>query len=395
MRIYLDNSATTFTDPEVLEEMLPYFTEVYGNGSSQHFFGRDALKAIDNAREKVARAINCKPNEIYFTSGGTESDNWAIKGIARAHRKKGKHIITSVIEHPAVIKTCEALEREGFEVTYVKVDGEGFVSPADIEAAIREDTILISIMTANNEMGTIQPIREIGAIAKAHRIPFHTDAVQAIGNVPIDVVADNIDMLSMSAHKFYGPKGVGVLYKRNGIKIDRFMDGGEQERNMRASTLNTPGIVGLGKAIEMAVADMDKHNAHITSLRDEFVRQVTERIPEVKLNGAKDFSKRLASNANFSFKYIEGESILMRLDLAGIAVSSGSACSSGSLEPSYVLLSLGVPIELAHGSIRFSFGKNNTMEEVDYTVDKLEETVRFLRELSPLFKFVQGEQKYV
>ena len=305
MRIYLDNSATAFTDPEVLEEMLPYFTEVYGNGSSQHFFGRDALKAIDNAREKVARAINCKPNEIYFTSGGTESDNWAIKGIARAHRKKGKHIITSVIEHPAVIKTCEALEREGFEVTYVKVDGEGFVSPADIEAAIREDTILISIMTANNEMGTIQPIREIGAIAKAHRIPFHTDAVQAIGNVPIDVVADNIDMLSMSAHKFYGPKGVGVLYKRNGIKIDRFMDGGEQERNMRASTLNTPGIVGLGKAIEMAVADMDKHNAHIASLRDEFVRQVTERIPEVKLNGAKDFSKRLASNANFSFKYIE------------------------------------------------------------------------------------------
>ncbi len=395
MRIYLDNSATTFTDPEVLEEMLPYFTEVYGNGSSQHFFGRDALKAIDNAREKVARAINCKPNEIYFTSGGTESDNWAIKGIARAHRKKGKHIITSVIEHPAVIKTCEALEREGFEVTYVKVDGEGFVSPADIEAAIREDTILISIMTANNEMGTIQPIREIGAIAKAHRIPFHTDAVQAIGNVPIDVVADNIDMLSMSAHKFYGPKGVGVLYKRNGIKIDRFMDGGEQERNMRASTLNTPGIVGLGKAIEMAVADMDKHNAHIASLRDEFVRQVTERVPEVKLNGAKDFSKRLASNANFSFKYIEGESILMRLDLAGIAVSSGSACSSGSLEPSYVLLSLGVPIELAHGSIRFSFGKNNTMEEVNYTVDKLEETVRFLRELSPLFKFVQGEQKYV
>ncbi len=395
MRIYLDNSATTFTDPEVLEEMLPYFTEVYGNGSSQHFFGRDALKAIDNAREKVARAINCKPNEIYFTSGGTESDNWAIKGIARAHRKKGKHIITSVIEHPAVIKTCEALEREGFEVTYVKVDGEGFVSPADIEAAIREDTILISIMTANNEMGTIQPIREIGAIAKAHRIPFHTDAVQAIGNVPIDVVADNIDMLSMSAHKFYGPKGVGVLYKRNGIKIDRFMDGGEQERNMRASTLNTPGIVGLGKAIETAVADMDKHNAHIASLRDEFVRQVTERIPEVKLNGAKDFSKRLASNANFSFKYIEGESILMRLDLAGIAVSSGSACSSGSLEPSYVLLSLGVPIELAHGSIRFSFGKNNTMEEVNYTVDKLEETVRFLRELSPLFKFVQGEQKYV
>lgn len=395
MRIYLDNSATTYTDPEVLQEMLPYFSQVFGNGSSQHFFGREALKAIDRAREQVAAAINCKPGEVYFTSGGTESDNWAIKGIAHAQSKKGKHIVTTKIEHPAVIKTCEALEREGFEVTYLDVDGEGFVTPEAVEAAIRPDTVLISVMTANNEIGTIQPIREIGAIARAHKIAFHTDAVQAIGNVDIDVVRDNIDLLSMSAHKFYGPKGVGVLYKRNGVRIDRFMDGGEQERNMRASTLNTPGIVGLGKAIENATRDMKVNNAHIRSLRDSFVEQVKKRIPDIRFNGPEDFSKRLPGNANFSFKYIEGESILMRLDLAGIAVSSGSACSSGSLEPSYVLLSVGVPIDLAHGSIRFSFGKSNTPEEVAYTVDKLCETVSFLRELSPLFKNVQGEEKYV
>lgn len=395
MRIYLDNSATTYTDPEVLQAMLPYFTEVYGNGSSQHFFGREALVAIDKAREQVAAAINCRPNEVYFTSGGTESDNWAIKGIARAHSKKGKHIITSKIEHPAVIKTCETLEREGFEVTYLDVDSEGFVDPGAVEATIRPDTTLISIMTANNEIGTIQPVREIGAIARAHKIVFHTDAVQAIGNVDIDVVRDNIDLLSMSAHKFYGPKGVGVLYKRNGVKAERFMDGGEQERNMRASTLNTPGIVGLGKAIELAVRDREANNARIRELRDAFVAKVNASIPDVKLNGALDFDRRLSGNANYSFKYIEGESILMRLDLAGIAVSSGSACSSGSLEPSYVLLSIGVPIEMAHGSIRFSFGKSNTMQEVDYTVDKLQKTVEFLRELSPLFKNVQGEQRYV
>ena len=248
MRIYLDNSATTHTDPEVFEAMKPYFCEVYGNGSSQHFFGREALAAIDRAREQVAAAIGCKPSEVYFTSGGTESDNWAIKGTAHALAKKGRHIITTKIEHPAVIKTCEALEREGFEVTYLDVDGEGFVTPEAVEAAIRPDTVLISVMTANNEIGTIEPIREIGAVAKAHKVLFHTDAVQAVGNVDIDVVRDNIDMLSMSAHKFYGPKGVGVLYKRNGVKIERFMDGGEQERNMRASTLNTPGIVGLGRS---------------------------------------------------------------------------------------------------------------------------------------------------
>lgn len=394
-RIYLDNSATTYTDKDVLEKMLPYFSEVYGNGSSQHFFGRDALVAIDEAREKVAKAIGARPTEIYFTSGGTESDNWAIKGAAHALKAKGNHIITTVIEHPAVIQTCKSLEREGFEVTYLPVDEEGFVTAEQVEKAITDKTVLISVMTANNEVGTIEPIREIGAVAKAHKILFHTDAVQAVGNVPIDVVKDNIDMLSMSAHKFYGPKGIGVLYKRNGVRIERFMDGGEQERNMRASTLNTPGIVGMGAAIEKAVVDMDKNNAHIAKLRDRFVGEVMKNIPDVRFNGTKDMTRRLASNANFSFEYIEGESILMSLDLAGIAVSSGSACSSGSLEPSYVLLSLGVPIELAHGSIRFSFGKNNTEEEVEYTLKKLYEVVARLREMSPLFKKFEGEQKYV
>ena len=394
-RIYLDNSATTYTDKEVLQKMLPYFSEVYGNGSSQHFFGREALVAIDEAREKVAKAIGAKPTEIYFTSGGTESDNWAIKGAAHALREKGNHIITTAIEHPAVIKTCQALEKEGFEVTYLPVDSEGFVTAEQVEKAITDKTILISVMTANNEIGTIEPIREIGAVAKAHKILFHTDAVQAVGNVPIDVVKDNIDMLSMSAHKFYGPKGVGVLYKRNGVKIGRFMDGGEQERNMRASTLNTPGIVGLGAAIEIAVRDMEKNNKHVAELRDYFVKELLANVKDIKYNGPVDTSRRLPSNANFAFEYIEGESILMSLDLEGIAVSSGSACSSGSLEPSYVLLSVGVPIELAHGSIRFSFGKNNTMEEVKYTLEKLYAIVARLREMSPLFKEFKGEQKYV
>ena len=381
----MDNSATTYTDPRVLEEMMPYFTQVYGNASSQHFLGREALKAVDEARAKVAKAIGAKPSEIYFTSGGTESDNWAIKGIAMARGDKGKHIITSCIEHPAVMKTCESLEKQGFEITYLPVNNEGIISLDDLQKAIREDTILISIMTANNEMGAIQPFKEIGAIAKSKGIVFHTDAVQAVGNVPIDVVKDNIDLLSMSGHKFYGPKGVGVLYKRNGLKIGRFMDGGEQERNLRASTINTPAIVGIGKAIELAVEDMEKNNKHISEIRDYFVKEVLANIDEIYYNGPKDNSKRLPSNANFSFKYIEGESILMHLDMAGIAVSSGSACSSGSLEPSYVLLSIGVPIEVAHGSIRFSFGKNNTLEEAKYTVEKLVQTVETLRKMSPLY----------
>lgn len=383
--IYLDNSATTYTDPEVLKEMMPYFTDVFGNASSQHFCGRQASKAVDNARERIAKAIGAKPNEIYFTSGGTESDNWAIKGIAAARADRGKHIITSCIEHPAVMKTCESLQKQGYEVTYLSVDNEGIISLDELKRAIRPDTILISIMTANNEIGSIQPFREIGEIAKSRGIVFHTDAVQAVGNIPIDVVKDNIDLLSMSGHKFYGPKGVGVLYKRNGLKIGRFMDGGEQERNLRASTINTPAIVGMGKAIEMAVEHMSENAKRIGALRDEFVSKVLASIDEIYYNGPKDTAKRLPSNANFSFKYVEGESILMRLDMAGIAVSSGSACSSGSLEPSYVLLSIGVPVEVAHGSIRFSFGKNNTMDDVNYTVEKLKETIDILRKMSPLY----------
>ncbi|MEG1536114.1 MAG: cysteine desulfurase NifS [Clostridia bacterium] len=395
MRVYLDHSATTYTDPKVLDAMMPYFCEEYGNGSSQHFFGREALKAIDKAREQVAKALNAEPNEIYFTAGGTESDNWAIKGIAEAKKDKGNHIITSCIEHPAIIQTCKKLEKQGFEVTYLPVDSDGLISLVDLENAITDKTILITIMSANNEIGTIEPIGEIGEIAKKHKVIFHTDAVQAVGNIAIDVKAMNIDMLSLSGHKFYAPKGVGALYKKNGVKIGRFVDGGEQERNMRASTLNTTGIVGLGKAIELAVADMEKNNAHIQQLRDYFVEQTQAKIKYIRYNGPKDSAKRLASNANFSFEFIEGESILMLLDMAGIAVSSGSACSSGSLEPSYVLLSVGVPIEMAHGSIRFSFGKSNTMEQTNYVIEKLIETVDRLREISPLFLEQKGEQYYV
>ena len=393
--IYLDHSATTYTDPIVLQEMLPYFTEVFGNASSQHKAGRESLKAVDVARERIAKAIGCLPSEVYFTSGGSESDNWAIKGMAEMHKDKGNHIITTKIEHPAVIQTCKALEKQGFEVTYLDVDNEGIISTKQLEDAITERTILISVMFANNEMGAIQPIAEIGEIAKKHKIAFHTDAVQAVGNVPIDVKAMNIDMLSMSGHKFYGPKGVGVLYKRNGLRIGKFMDGGEQERNMRAGTINTPAIVGMGKAIELAVEGMQANNEHIAKLRDYFVSQVLEKIPHIYFNGPKDMSKRLANNASFSFEYVEGESILMRLDMQGIRVSSGSACSSGSLEPSYVMLSIGVPIEIAHGTIRFSFGKSNTMEQTQYVVDQLVSIIDNLREMSPLFKEIKGEKIYV
>lgn len=393
--IYLDHSATTYTDPIVLQEMLPYFTEVFGNASSQHKAGRESLKAVDVARERIAKAIGCLPSEVYFTSGGSESDNWAIKGMAEMHKDKGNHIITTKIEHPAVIQTCKALEKQGFEVTYLDVDNEGIISTKQLEEAITERTILISVMFANNEMGAIQPIAEIGEIAKKHKIAFHTDAVQAVGNVPIDVKAMNIDMLSMSGHKFYGPKGVGVLYKRNGLRIGKFMDGGEQERNMRAGTINTPAIVGMGKAIELAVEGMQANNEHIAKLRDYFVSQVLEKIPHIYFNGPKDMSKRLANNASFSFEYVEGESILMRLDMQGIRVSSGSACSSGSLEPSYVMLSIGVPIEIAHGTIRFSFGKSNTMEQTQYVIDQLVSIIDNLRDMSPLFKEIKGEKIYV
>ncbi len=394
-RIYFDHSATTPTSKEVLEEMLPFFTDIYGNGSSQHFHGREAGKYIDIARRQVADAIGAKAGEIYFTGGGTESDNWAIRGILEGYKAKGKHIITTCIEHPAMIKTLQNLQKNDLaDVTFLDVNSEGFISLEQLKNAIRPDTVLISVMTANNEIGTIQDIKAIGEIAKQHNIIFHTDSVQAIGNVAIDVKDMNIDLLSMSAHKFYGPKGIGVLYKRNGIKLGSYMTGGEQERNMRAGTLNTPGIVGCGKAIEIAVRDMEKNNKYVASLRDYFVSEVKKRIDNVYYNGTKS-DKRLASNANFSFEFIEGEALLLRLDLAGISVSSGSACSSGSLEPSYVLLATGRAIELAHGSLRFSFGKNNTKQEIDYAVDSLVKIVHDLRELSPLFLKKKGESKYV
>lgn len=394
MKVYLDHSATTYTDKEVLNEMMPYFTEIYGNGSSQHSFGRDAITAIDRARETIAKCINAKASEIYFTSGGTESDNWAIKGTAYSHKDKGNHIITSKIEHPAVIQSLKSLEKEGFEVTYLDVSKEGIIDINQLKSAITDKTILITIMMANNEMGAIQPIAEIGKIAKEHKIAFHTDAVQAAGALEIDVNKLNVDMLSMSAHKFYGPKGVGILYKRNGLKVKRFMDGGEQERNLRAGTLNTAGIVGAAKALEIACRDMEKNNKHIAELRDYFVENVKSKITDILYNGPKDNLKRLPNNASFSFVYIEGESILMLMDMEGIAVSSGSACSSGSLEPSYVLLSIGVPIEIAHGTIRFSFGKSNTKEQVDFVIDKLVEIVNKLRKMSPLFKGMKGDKEY-
>lgn len=394
MKVYLDHSATTYTDKEVLNEMLPYFTEIYGNGSSQHSFGRDAITAIDRARETIAKCINAKASEIYFTSGGTESDNWAIKGTAYSNKNKGNHIISSKIEHPAVIQSLKSLEKEGFEVTYLDVSKEGIIDLNQLKSAITDKTILITIMMANNEMGAIQPIAEIGEIAKEHKIAFHTDAVQAAGTLEIDVTKLKVDMLSMSAHKFYGPKGVGILFKRNGLKVKRFMDGGEQERNLRAGTLNTAGIVGAAKALEIACRDMEKNNKHISELRDYFVENVKDKITDILYNGPIDNSKRLPNNASFSFVYIEGESILMLMDMEGIAVSSGSACSSGSLEPSYVMLSIGVPIEIAHGTIRFSFGKSNTKEEVNFVIDKLIEIVNKLRRMSPLFKGMKGDNEY-
>lgn len=394
--IYLDHSATTPLSGEVLKEMLPYFSEIYGNGSSQHNYGREAAKAIDTAREQVAKAINCKAGEVYFTSGGTESDNWVIRGVLDAYASKGNHIITTVIEHPAMIHTLRELEKNGVaDVTYLNVDNEGFIDIEELKKAIKPTTVLISVMTANNEMGAIQDIKEIGRIAKENKILFHTDAVQAIGSEHIDVQDMNIDLLSLSAHKFYGPKGIGVLYKRNGIKLGKYMTGGEQERGMRAGTLNTPCIVGLGKAIEIATVNLDANAAYVSSLRDYFIEQVECKIDNVYLNGPRDMSRRLTSNANFSFEFIEGEALLLRLDLMGIAVSSGSACSSGSLEPSYVLLATGRDIALAHGSIRFSFGIHNTKEEVDYVIDKLVSVVANLRELSPLFKRFEGEGEYV
>jgi len=386
----MDNAATTAVSPAVLDKMLPYFTNIYGNASSIHGTGRDARKALEEARRKVAEVLNCKPNEVYFTSGGSESDNWAIKGTAFAQRKKGNHIITSAIEHHAVLHTCQWLEKQGFTVTYVPVDEFGQVNPADVEKAITDQTILISIMAANNEIGTLQPIKEIAAIAHQHRVLFHTDAVQAVGAIPVDVQDIGCDMLSLSAHKFHGPKGVGVLYIKQGTRIDNFMHGGAQERGKRATTENIPGIVGLAEAITLATQDLEKKSARIAALRDQLIDGLTA-IPYVRLNGHR--TNRLPNNCNISIRFVEGEALLLRLDLAGIAASSGSACTSGSLDPSHVLLAIGLPHEIAHGSLRFSLSDTSTQEEVDYVLKTLPGIVEVLRSMSPLYAdFMEGQK---
>ena len=382
--IYMDNAATTATRPEVLEAMLPYFTEHYGNPSSIHSVGRDARRAVEKARAQVAAALGAQPREIYFTAGGSESDNWAIRCASRALAAKGKHIITSQIEHHAVLHTCQYMEKQGYEVTYLPVDENGLVSVEDVKNAIRPDTVLISIMAANNEIGAIQPIREAAKLAKAHGALFHTDAVQAIGCVPIDVKADGIDLLSLSGHKFHAPKGVGALYIRSGVKLQRLIYGGAQEKTQRGGTENVASIVGMGKAIELAMESMESRNAYVSGLRDRLIEGILQRIPETRLNGHR--TQRLSGNANVSIRYIEGEALLLSLDMKGIAGSSGSACTSGSLDPSHVLLAIGLPHEIAHGSLRLSLSEENTAEEVDYTIDALVEIVERLRAMSPLYE---------
>lgn len=383
-RIYVDHSATTPVLPQVLEKMLPYFTENFGNASSIYSEGRDAKRAIEAAREKVAKAIGADASEIFFTGCGTEADNWAVRGAAYANRAKGNHIITSSVEHHAVLHTCQSLEKEGFEVTYLPVDEFGRVSPDDVKAAITDKTILITIMFANNEIGTIMPIEKIAKVAEEAGVPFHTDAVQAIGLVPIDVSKVNINMLSMSAHKFGGPKGIGALYVKKGTKLSNFMNGGAQERNKRAGTENTPAIVGMGVAIEIATADIEGKVKKLSALRDAYIEKVLNKIPYSHLNGHP--TERLASNANISFEFIEGEGMLLSLDMKGISASSGSACTSGSLDPSHVLLAIGLKHEEAHGSLRVTFGEENTMEDVDYIVDNLAVIVERLRSMSPLYE---------
>lgn len=389
--IYLDNAATTRVKPEVLEAMLPYFSEIYGNASSIHRAGQEARKAIETARRQVAAAIGAQPQEIFFTGGGTEADNWAIEGVLASPKARGRHIITSGIEHHAVLHTCQWMEKQGCRVDYLPVDGDGLVDPAAVEAAIGEDTALITIMLANNEIGSIQPIREIGAIAKAHGIPLHTDAVQAVGAIPVDVEDLQVDLLSLSAHKFYGPKGVGVLYVRKGMALANFQHGGAQERGKRAGTENLPGIVGLGKAIEMATCDIPGHAARLIGLRDRLIQGILRRIPEVRLNGHPTL--RLPGNVNVSVAYVEGEALLLRLDLAGIEASSGSACTSGALDPSHVLLAIGLPHEVAHGSLRLTLGDCNTEWEVDAVLDTLPEIVQKLREMSPMYEDAMAERK--
>ena len=378
--IYFDHAATTYVKPEVLAKMLPCFTTHFGNPSGIYKVGREARAIVDKARADVASCIGCSPDEVFFTGCGSESDNWAIAGTAYAKRKKGNHIITTAFEHHAVLHTCQKLEKEGFEVTYIKPDKEGIISVDDIKNAITDKTILITVMYANNEIGTIQPVAEIGRLAKERGITFHTDAVQAVGTLPIDVNALNVDMLSMSAHKFYGPKGVGALYIRKGHRPQNFMQGGAQEAGRRAGTENVAGIVGLAEALKLAQVDMDEKRLKISQMRDYLITEVLNKIPYTRLNG--HISKRLPGNANFSFEFIEGESLLLLLDLNGIAASSGSACTSGSLDPSHVLLSIGLPHEIAHGSLRISLGECNTYEQIDYLVEKLIEIVNRLRKMS-------------
>lgn len=390
--IYFDNAATTKLDDEVLNEMIPYLKENYGNASSIYKLGRESRKAVEDSREKIAKVLNCKPEEIYFTAGGSESDNTAIKGIARANKNKGNHIITSKIEHPAVLETCKELEKEGFEVSYISVDENGILNIEELKKSIKPETILITVMFANNEIGTIEPIKEIGKIAKENNIYFHTDAVQAVGSVKIDVQELNIDSLSLSGHKFYGPKGIGALYVRKGVRFEKYISGGHQEKNKRAGTENVAGIVGIGKAIELAYMNLEEHNKKIKELRDYYIKQVKEKIPYIKING--DMESRLPGNSNISFRFIEGEGLLLNLDLKGICASSGSACTSGSLDPSHVLLAIGLPHEIAHGSLRITIGKYNTKEEIDYLVESLVEIVGRLREMSPLWeKFIEEENK--
>lgn len=375
--IYLDHAATTKLDERVLKEMMPYLTEKYGNASSLYSIGRENKQAIDKARKKVANVLNCSPKEIYFTAGGSESDNLAIKGIAYANRKKGNHIITTKIEHAAVLNTCRMLEKEGFEVTYLDVDTNGRIVIDELKKVIKPTTLLISIMFANNEIGTIQDIEEIGRIAKENKIYFHTDAVQAIGNIQIDVQELNIDALSMSAHKFYGPKGIGALYVRSGIMFDSIINGGHQESGKRAGTENVAGIVGLGKAIEIVYEDFEKYNSHLLLLRDRYINGIEERIKNVKLNG--DRENRLPGNANFSFEGVNGEDLLLMLDNKGICASSGSACSSGSNSPSHVLVAIGIKEEFLYSSLRTTFGKENTIRDVEYTIDNITEIIQKIR----------------
>ncbi len=390
-RVYFDYSATTPMKKEVLDEMLPFFNTDFGNPSSVHSFGRQGKNALDIARDRVAKTLNAKSEEVFFTGGGSEADNWAIKGVAFANKNKGNHIITTKIEHHAVLHTCEYLEKEGFEVTYLDVDQYGLVNIDDLKSAIKDSTILITIMYANNEIGTVQPIKEIGQIAKEKGIIFHTDAVQAYGNVIIDVNDLGVDLLSISAHKVYGPKGVGALYIKRGTKIHQLIHGGAQEKRRRAGTENIPGIVGFGKAAEMAYENIEDHINRLISMRDKLIKGIMEKIPYTKLNGHP--TKRLPGNANISIEFIEGEALLLSLDMVGIAASSGSACTSGSLDPSHVLMAIGLSHEIAHGSLRLTMGDFTTEEDVDYVIEKLPAIVDRLRQMSPLYEKVKGGNK--